>query len=42
MNGDDIVIEDAGNKGTQVELVCDGTNWIALGHAALAAAITIT
>jgi len=42
MDGDDIVIANAANKGTQVELVCDGTNWIALGHGALAAAITIS
>ena len=42
MNGDDIVIEDAANKGTQVELLCDGSNWQVLGHAALAAAITIS
>ena len=42
MNGDDIVIADAANKGTQVEILCDGTNWQVLGHAALAAGITIS
>jgi|TARA_R100000455_G_scaffold25048_1_gene13689 hypothetical protein len=42
MNGDDIVIADAANKGTQIEILCDGTNWQVLGHAALAAGITIS
>tara|TARA_Y100000296_G_scaffold65277_1_gene76815 strand:+ start:30 stop:440 length:411 start_codon:yes stop_codon:yes gene_type:complete len=41
MNGDDIVIEDAANKGTQVELLCDGTYWHVLGFSVLAAGITI-
>jgi len=42
MNGDDIVIEDAANKGTQVEILCDGTNWQVLSHTVLAAGITIS
>ena len=42
MNGDDIVIEDAANKGTQVEILCDGTNWQVLGMSVLAAGITIS
>ena len=42
MNGDDIVIEDAANKGTQVEILCDGTNWQVLGFSVLAAGITIS
>ena len=42
MNGDDIVIEDAANKGTQVEILCDGTNWQVLAHSVLAGGITIS
>lgn len=42
MNGDDIVIEDAANKGTQVEILCDGTNWQVLAFSVLAAGITIS
>lgn len=41
MNGDDLVIEDAANKGTQVEILCDGTNWQVLAFSVLAAGITI-
>ena len=42
MNGDDIVLAAAGNKGTQVELICDGEQWLATGFAVLAAAVTIS
>lgn len=42
LTGDDLVIEDAANKGTQVELLCDGTNWQVLGMSVLAAGITIS
>ena len=41
MNGDNIVIEDAANKGTQVEILCDGTYWHCLAFSVLAAGITI-
>ena len=41
MNGDDLVIEDAANKGTQVEILCDGTNYHVLAFSVLAAGITI-
>ena len=41
MNGDDMVIENAANKGTQVEILCDGTNYHVLAFSVLAAGITI-
>ena len=42
LNGDDMVIEDAANKGTQVEILCDGTNYQCLAFSVLAAGITIS
>ena len=41
LDGDDIAIADGADPGAQVELVCDGTRWLALGHAVAAGDITI-
>ena len=40
MNGDDIVVDAAANKGTRVEILCDGDNWQVLAHSVLAGGIT--
>lgn len=42
LTGDDLVIEDAANKGTQVEILCDGSNWHVLAFSVLAAGISIS
>ena len=41
VNGDDLVLANAMNKGGQVEILCDGSNWQVLAFSVLAAGITI-
>jgi hypothetical protein len=40
--GDDLVIGDNAAKGSQVELLCDGSNWHVLAHASGSSAISIS
>ena len=42
VNGDDLVLGNAMNKGGQVEILCDGNNWQVLAFSVLAAGISIS